>query len=209
MTEWFAAVGLAPGMGPAAVDARLVHLFGPAGAADRRAMLDALDLMDGQFNAHGVEMTRRYSSSAVIADAEPATDPDPDSELHHRPSTRAGRTIPHVWLTRGEARISTLDVCAYDRFTLVVGAGGAAWHDAADRVASELDVDIDAVTVSLGHDVSDAYGDWARRRDVGDDGAVLVRPDRIIAWRSDGLPDDPTGALRAAMSRLLDRPTGA
>lgn len=205
MAQWFAAVGLAPGMTPQDVERRLEHLFGPDGALDRQAMLDALDLMDGQFNAHGVEMTRQYSSTAVLPDGRPAAAPTRDPELHHEPSTDPGRTIPHVWLVRDEAEISTLDVCTYDRFTLVVGASGSAWHDAAAQVTTELGVDVDAVTVSLGHEVDDVYGSWARHRDVGDDGAVLVRPDRIVAWRCVGLPDDPTEALRTAMSRLLDR----
>ena len=205
MVQWFAAVGLTPGMDPQAVDRRLDHLFGPDGADDRRAVLDALDLMDGQFNAHGVEMTRRYASSAVLPDGRPPTTPTRDPELHHEPSTDPGRTLPHVWLVRQGTELSTLDVAAYDRFTLLVGAAGSAWHDAAAQVSAELGVDVTAVTVSLGHEVDDIYGDWARRRGVGDDGALLIRPDRIVAWRCGALPDDPTGALGDAMAQLLDR----
>jgi hypothetical protein len=32
---------------------------------------------------------------------------------------------------------------------------------------------------------------------------VLVRPDGMVAWRKDALPDDPTAALGAAMGQLL------
>ncbi|MEZ5238297.1 MAG: FAD-dependent monooxygenase, partial [Microthrixaceae bacterium] len=113
MTEWFAALGLVPGMGSQEVRRRLEHVFGPDGASERRAMIDALDLMDGQFNAHGVEMTRRYSSSAVLPDGRTDVSPSRDPELYHEPSTDPGRTIPHVWLTSGQSEISTLDVCAY------------------------------------------------------------------------------------------------
>jgi 2,4-dichlorophenol 6-monooxygenase len=204
MAQWFAAVGLTPGMTAAQIDERVTHLFGSDGDADRRAVLHALDLMDGQFNAHGVEMGQRYTSSAVVPDGHSSA-PTRDPVLHYEPATDPGCPLPHVWLTRGEHEVSTLDVCGYDRFTLLIGASGSAWTDAAIEVGREFGVDIQPVTVSLGHEVNDAYGNWARRRGVDDAGALLVRPDRIIAWRSVTRPDDPTGELRAVMARVLDR----
>jgi 2,4-dichlorophenol 6-monooxygenase len=44
----------------------------------------------------------------------------------------------------------------------------------------------------------DIYDDWARLREVAEDGAILVRPDKHIGWRSMTLPDDPERALHAA-----------
>lgn len=206
MGQWFGAVGLVPGMTPAQVDERLAHLFGPDGGADRDAVLAALDLMDGQFNAQGVEMGQRYTSAAVVPDGR-TTPTTRDSELHYAPSTDPGCPLPHVWLTRDEHELSTLDACSYDRFTLLLDAAGAEWVDAARKIGRELGVDIEPVIVSLGHDVNDAYGDWARRRDVDDTGALLVRPDRIVAWRSTAMPPDPTDRLRAAMTQILARTT--
>ena len=204
MTQWFAAVGLVPGMTAAQVEDRVAHLFGPHGEADRQGVLRALDLMDGQFNAHGVEMGQRYTSTAVVPDGRVATS-SRDPELYHEPTTDPGCPLPHVWLTRAEQEVSTLDVCGYDRFTLLLGPPGSAWADAAIEVGREFGIDIEPTIVSLGHEINDAYGDWARRRDVGDRGALLVRPDRIVAWRSAGLPADPTGTLRAVMAQILDR----
>ena len=208
MAQWFAAVGLTPGMTAAQIDERVTHLFGSDGDADRRAVLHALDQMDGQFNAHGVEMGQRYTSSAVVPDGRSSA-PTRDPVLHYEPATDPGCPLPHVWLTRGEHEVSTLDVCGYDRFTLLIGASGSAWTDAAIKVGREFGVDIQPVTVSLGHEVNDAYGNWARRRGVDDAGALLVRPDRIIAWRSVTRPDDPRGELRAVMAQVLDRPLPA
>jgi hypothetical protein len=38
---------------------------------------------------------------------------------------------------------------------------------------------------SIGHgqEWEDVYYDWTKVRGVEDDGAVLVRPDRFVAWR--------------------------
>ena len=42
-------------------------------------------------------------------------------------------------------------------------------------------------------------------RGVDEDGSILVRPDKIIAWRSTGLVDDPRAALTAALDAVLSR----
>jgi len=54
-------------------------------------------------------------------------------------------------------------------------------------------------------EVTDLYFDWARLREVAEDGAILVRPDKHVGWRSMRLPEDPERALYAAMSSLLGR----
>ena len=204
MTGWFAALGLRPDMTPDEVDARLAELYGPDGEEQRADLLAALELTNAQFNAHGVELGQRYRSRAVVSDGTSAPEPARDPVLHYEPSTFPGSPVPHAWLAMGDRDVSTLDLCAYDRFTLVTGAAGQPWLDAAAKVGAALDVEIAGVQVSLGLDVNDVYGDWIRRREVGDRGCVLVRPDRIVAWRSLDRVDDPEAALRAVMSGILD-----
>jgi len=203
MTAWFAAIGLRPDMSPDEADARLTELYGPEGEQQREALLAALDLTNAQFNAHGVEMGQRYRSRAVVGDGTPTPEPARDPVLHYKPSTHPGSPIPHAWLVIGDEDVSTLDLCAYDRFTLIAGASGQPWLDAAAKASVELGVEIAGVRVSLGLEVNDVYGDWIRRREIGDRGCVLVRPDRIIAWRSPDAVDDPKQTLAAVMSDIL------
>jgi DNA-binding GntR family transcriptional regulator len=40
-------------------------------------------------------------------------------------------------------------------------------------------------TIGARDGLVDCYGDWARLRETDTSGAVLVRPDRHVAWRSD------------------------
>ena len=54
-------------------------------------------------------------------------------------------------------------------------------------------------------DYSDLYDDWARLREVGEDGCVLVRPDAHVAWRSAGLSEDPAASLTDALRAVLAR----
>jgi 2,4-dichlorophenol 6-monooxygenase len=71
------------------------------------------------------------------------------------------------------------------------------------KVARDLGVPLEAVVIGPGREVTDIYYDWARIREVGEDGALLVRPDKHIGWRAMSLAEDPEAALRDAMTSLL------
>jgi 2,4-dichlorophenol 6-monooxygenase len=66
-------------------------------------------------------------------------------------------------------------------------------------------VPLEAVVIGPGCAVTDLYYDWAKLREVDESGAILVRPDKHIAWRSHDLPDDPMAALSSAMKSVLGR----
>ena len=59
--------------------------------------------------------------------------------------------------------------------------------------------------IGPGRKVTDIYYDWARIREIEEDGVLLVRPDKHIGWRSMTLPHDPEKALRDALTRILCR----
>jgi hypothetical protein len=86
---------------------------------------------------------------------------------------------------------------------LIVGADGQAWEGAAVGLAREWRIDLRIVRLrpddhSLQSRLHDAYG-------IDTQGAVLIRPDGIIAWRSERGSADTTGAFRAAIQRVLGR----
>ena len=58
-------------------------------------------------------------------------------------------------------------------------------------------------------DLYDPRSTWLRQREIASGGAVLVRPDRFIAWRHPADAADPRAALAAALSQILARPVGA
>jgi 2,4-dichlorophenol 6-monooxygenase len=150
-----------------------------------------------------VELGQRYASDAVVDDGTSFPTYTEDPELHYHPTTHPGAALPHAWLGRDTHDVSTLDLCAYDRFTLITGADGADWEKAAITVGTELGVEIRPFPVALGPEYNDVLGTWTRAREVTDQGCVLVRPDHFVAWRSDGRASDPVDALRATMHRVL------
>ncbi|MEJ8280838.1 FAD-dependent oxidoreductase [Pseudonocardia spirodelae] len=202
----FEALGLAPGTDPAVMRASMAARGDdtPAGAERRAALRRALELKDYEFNAHGVEMGQRYTG-AVVEDGTPEPPPERDPELYYRPTTRPGARLPHCWLGRDGHRVSTHDVTGKGRFALLTGIAGGAWAGAARTVADELGIELAAHVVGPGRELTDLYDDWARLREVGEDGCVLVRPDAHVAWRSHAAVADPAGALRGVLRAILDR----
>lgn len=98
-----------------------------------------------------------------------------------------------------------LDLAPYDQWTLLTGIAGQRWAVAAEQSAREFGIPLRTVVIGPGQDVTDLYFDWARLRETDESGALLVRPDKHIAWRSMTLPDDPASALRDALARILAR----
>jgi 2,4-dichlorophenol 6-monooxygenase len=178
---------------------------GREGVAARKAAQAALDLKQTEYNAQGVEMNQRYQSSAVIPDI--GSEPENwrrDRELYNQPTTRPGAKIPHAWLIGLDGtRISTLDVIGKGLFTAVTGLAGTAWKDAVRR----LNLPFLRIVVTGSPEAQDLYCEWQRMREIEEAGALLVRPDGVVAWRDKVGPTDVEDAaekLDRAICAVLD-----
>ncbi|MDN4984311.1 FAD-dependent monooxygenase [Bradyrhizobium sp. WYCCWR 13022] len=205
MLPWSDAVGLRPGMTTSDARANIEELFGDSeeGAKRRYAVEAGIRMMNGQFNAHGVELGQRYRLGAIADDNTPFPEYIRDPELYYQPTTHPGAHLPHVWVENGPDRISTIDVADYGRFTLITGIGGSRWLAAAQAVSADLGVKIAVVPIGMRLSNDDVYGDWTKQREINDGGCILVRPDRVVGWRTVDLPSDPTASLHRAMQKIL------
>jgi 2,4-dichlorophenol 6-monooxygenase len=205
--QFFEVLGLLDAKDEAEMAARIEERKAntPAGAAKRAALVSAMELKHYEFNAHGVELGQFYESGAVVSDGSRRQPPSRDPELYYEPSTVPGSRLPHVWVGDARRKISTLDLAPMTRFTLLTGIAGEPWIAAAAKVGEELGVALETVVIGPGRQVTDLYYDWARVREVEEDGALLVRPDKHIGWRSMRLPADPERALHDAMTAILGR----
>jgi 2,4-dichlorophenol 6-monooxygenase len=182
----------------------------PRGRAKREALVTAMELKNYEFNAHGVELGQFYESTAVQGDGSGRPAPVRDPELYYQASTVPGSHLPHAWVGStskyGQSeKVSTLDLAPYGTFTLITGIAGEPWAAAAAKVGESLQVPLKTVIIGPGREVTDLYYDWARLREVEEDGVLLIRPDKFIGWRSMSLPGDPEHALRSALENLLSR----
>lgn len=191
----------------AAIEERKLNT--PEGLAKREALVKAMELKNYEFNAHGVELGQFYESTAVVGDGTPRPEPTRDPDLYYDSSTVPGSHLPHAWVGDNVRKLAMMDLAPYDRFTVITGIAGEAWEDAARSVSEELGVRVETVVIGPGREVTDLYYDWAKRREVEESGALLVRPDKHVAWRARSLPEDPVAALRSALSAVLSRDGGS
>lgn len=136
----------------------------PAAVAERAAV--------GAWKAPMVTMGYRYDSSAVIDGvAQPPSTEDVMASLDGAPGSR----LPHRWLDDAST-VSTLDL-GESRFMVLAGPTGEHWCEAARKAAASLGMELRAVR--LGREAASSLR-------LGNDGALLVRPDNFVAWRSSG-----------------------
>lgn len=162
----------------------------PNGQRRRRALQEAISHTCHEFHGLGVEMNQRYSGPGIHdADEKQAYarhgKAAEDPVLYHEPITYPGCRLPHVWLNKSVPGkpVSTIDLAGHGAFNLFTGVGGEPWKIAAESVSNELGVPLWAHSIGFRQDWEDMYYDWERVRGVDESGAVLVRPDRFVAWR--------------------------
>jgi 2,4-dichlorophenol 6-monooxygenase len=204
------AMGFSRGGGAEANLAALRRALGdaPADVAHRRAALAAIAGQSMEFREHNVEYGYTYASPAVVADGTPEPTPLDDIRLYV-PGTRPGAPLPHAEVEDLDGgRHALMDLVPPDRFLLIAGEDGGAWIDAA-RLAQRDGWPVRGVRIGhLDGDYRDPRCMWLRRREIGPAGAILVRPDRFVAWRSADAVADPVAALRKALASVLGRALG-
>jgi 2,4-dichlorophenol 6-monooxygenase len=172
--------------------------------AQRRARLDAVfDAVIGlEYAPHDLEMGYRYDSGAVVADGTPTPVRDPMGSFY-APSSHPGCRLPHAWLHRNGNAVSTHDLIPLGGFLLLTGANGGRWCAAAQKIAATRGFTIHAYRIADDGDASDPSGAWAALSELSGNGALLVRPDGHVGFRSRQGTGDPSLTLEAALNQIL------
>ncbi|KAL2783615.1 2,4-dichlorophenol 6-monooxygenase [Aspergillus keveii] len=184
----------------------LHHLFSDSPEAKTRLgkLREAVNLQNKRSNALGLQLGHRYEhSGAVLADG-PFPKRVRDPILYYEPTTHPGGYMPHAWVEYEKRLVSTLDIVGHGRFGLIVGAAGKAWIPAAAQVSQELGIDLPVYMIGARCPYDDVYGEWEARQEITRWGALLVRPDRHIAWRAhDKRAPSHEERLRFALKQIL------
>jgi 2-polyprenyl-6-methoxyphenol hydroxylase-like FAD-dependent oxidoreductase len=149
------------------------------------AIAAAVELQREHFDLFGLQLGYVYAEGALVPEGPPA---EPGSPSEYEPTARPGARMPHAWLEEVGGR-STLDLVPLDRPVLFSFGDHEVWGDARGSA--------DVATVRVGVDTP-ALDSWRKVCDVGESGALLVRPDHHVAWRAH------TSAQAPGLARALD-----
>ncbi len=167
-----------------------------------------------------MELGQLYRSAAVLgagAGLPPALRPE---QWAGQPGTR----VPHLWVAKGGALLSTLDFLQRDWVLLTPDLR---WCAAAAAVGGRLGIKIHAMRIgsdlsppaAIGADPAAIPRDTAAPNTenfrhefcaalgIGAQGATLVRPDGYVAWRSVNPPKDIERVLAEAIEQVSLRQT--
>lgn len=199
------ALNLSPTKTPAENWAELDPLWhdGPASASKRQGVTRAIESQSIEFHHLNVELGYRYDSAAIVHDGTPEAAPVDDVRVYE-PSTKPGHLLPHAFVKSQGEQFPLGTLAHGGKFLLLAGVNGHAWVEAANKLAAENDIPLVAGTVgNPDADYIDVRFAWLQNRGISDTGAILVRPDRYVAYRSIGGSDDPHAALQNALSQIL------
>ena len=92
-------------------------------------------------------------------------------------------------------------------FVLLVGPGGDSWYEAATRANASLETKVMVYRIGPTADLRDLENGWTEKFGASFEGAVLVRPDGFVAWRTNTLPTGAEPQLEQVLARILCRST--
>lgn len=178
----------------------------PADTGFRRTFLATVAAQSMEFNELGIEFGYVYDSAAIVADGTPPPE-NPDRVRVYQPAARPGHPLPHAWLEDLDGhRVALARLVRPGRFLLIAGEDGQSWCEAAEKIAADSGLPLDAIRVGhLDGDYRDLRSTWTAARGHSPQGAVLVRPDRFIGWRTQGAAAGPVAELTTALDTLLAR----
>ncbi|WP_142312293.1 FAD-dependent oxidoreductase [Bacillus wiedmannii] len=153
----------------------------------------SLNNMDGL----AVTVGYHYCSEAIVDDS--ATPHRMDIlELNGRPGTRA----PHFFGMYEGEKVSILDLFG-NNFVLLTEVENSSWVEAVFDVSFKLGIIIKMYRVGVSGDFIAQENVFRELYGIENGGAVLIRPDGFIGWRSEKAVVNPAVMLEEVMSNLL------
>ena len=160
---------------------------------------DRTNIVSGNGNIDWLEVSLgyRYRSRAIAIEIPDDLRP---TESPYRPTGRPGSRGAHLLLERSGQRLSVLDLIGRN-FVFLTGPDALDWANSGLELAKRRRPKLEIY--HLGVDVVDVENKWEEKYGVGAQGAVLLRPDGYVAWRSKDSQTSHYTALEKALDQVL------
>jgi 2-polyprenyl-6-methoxyphenol hydroxylase-like FAD-dependent oxidoreductase len=113
-----------------------------------------------------------------------------------------GKRAPHVWCNYQGKRISTIDLLGKN---FVLFTSEKDWLHAASDVSLHLKVPIQTYQISTGGDLVDIDNNLQKAYGIANEGAVLIRPDGFVAWRTKAKRENKAEILAEVLRQILHK----
>ena len=151
-----------------------------------------------------IELGSVYCSDAILDSENEQRSAAAPLEDPRKPSGDPGTRVPHIMLQRNGVAVSTHDLTTAG-FVLLAGADGSNWTDAASAFAVAPGIPLQSHRIAPDGDLKSPDGRFEATVGIGPQGALLLRPDGVIGWRSRGPHADPHLRLNEVMRQLTFR----
>lgn len=118
----------------------------------------------------------------------------------NNPTVRPGGRAPHLNLENNGQIVSTIDLFL-DQWVILTGENGKRWENAIEH--SKWAKQVRCYKIGPNGELKDNNNCFRKKYDIGMEGAVLIRPDGFIAWRSKEMAEHPTELIDEVFNRLL------
>lgn len=179
---------------------RFFDIFKAIQAGDNETLKIKLHEQQKNLNYEGLDLGFIYHSKAILSENDQTLSILPDKYIS---TTSPGSRAPHVNLIKYGKKISTLDLFEKD-FVLLVGPNSEPWQIAVNQLAETLPFPIIVYKIAPDGDLTDLENNWQNVYGIEANGAVLVRPDGHVAWRSISMGNKPKQELEKCLSSMFN-----
>lgn len=159
---------------------RFFDIFKAIQTGDHETLKIKLHEQQKNLNYEGLDLGFIYHSNVIISENDQTISVLPDKYI---PTTLPGSRAPHVYLMKNGKNISTLDLFEKE-FVLLVGSEGKSWEQDALDLQKNLLFPLKIFKVANDCELQDPNNLWHQKYEITTQGAVLIRPDGHVAWRS-------------------------
>jgi len=177
---------------------RFIDIAQAINAGDNEKLSIKLHEQQKNLNYEGLDLGFIYHSKNVMSENDQVMSVLPS---HYIPTTLPGSRAPHVQLVKEDKTISTLDLFEKN-YVLLVGSDGHAWQTASNEISQTLSLPLISYRVAGDGDLTDPENVWHKVYEITTTGAVLVRPDGHVTWRSKAMVNSPADALSKIFSDI-------
>lgn len=158
----------------------------------RQAIADQV----AHFDRLGLDIGYVYERGALVPDGAAPTPVDPARD--YIPNATPGARLPHLWLDDARTR-STHDLLEPRALTLLT-ADAPRWRELVARVAGELREPPRVVAIE---GAPEARARLLAVAEIGERGALLIRPDGHVAWRQRATTQEMTQEMTKETCKSL------